>query len=221
VRFGEDGTVDCAAFRRSVFALQAGEVAPARESALLRHVADCPTCSRRLDFERSMLESLRGAMRAAPAPPGLETRIRAALAREAPTPRGFGRHAWRWAAVAAASLLLALWILPGSGGELGFGWTRPQVIAGVERRALLVDHECDRAGREFEAQRRCTDPRHLNALKLPDGSYWLISPHDELSRDWLFRPDLRGREVSFRGDYYPRLETVRLTSLAISERELL
>jgi hypothetical protein len=62
-----------------------------------------------------------------------------------------------------------------------------------------------------EEQRRCQAPNHINALKTADGRYWYISPdHKDYGR-LIGDPKLRGQRLVVDGDYYPGINTIRIT----------
>ena len=201
-------TVDCDTFREFVYHFQADELAEADREKLQEHLDRCKSCARYLEVEDSFRAALKGKLRRAETPEGLESRIREALAQEAPAP-GRRRWAWLWSPVAtsvAAALLLVAVIVPGlryPGGSSEGGLR-------VVRSATIVDEDCDRAGATLEQQRACRDSRHLNVLKVADGMYWHVNPDGPLAKDIVLDPAQRGRRVVVEGDYYPELHTVQL-----------
>jgi hypothetical protein len=204
--------VTCDTFRRAVFHFQLDELPHDERVGLQEHLSACERCGRLLEVEDVFLAGLKARMAPAEAPPGLETRIRASL-REAASPRRGGVVSWLrapWFAATAASLLLAALLVPGIVDGPGVDADPPAGAIHVLMQATLVDRECDRAGHSFADQRRCAHPDHVNALKLPDGAYWLIgeTPVDgiQLATD----RDLRGHRFRVEGDYDPLARTVRL-----------
>jgi len=198
-------TVSCHSFRRDLYHLQAGELPETEQLALTGHAKDCSGCGRLLAFEEAFLRGLRRRLSRAPAPPELRARVREALDREA-LPATFG--AWLrapWLVPAAAALLLAFLLVPPL-ARIGNG-VRP-----VEREVLLVDLECDRAGRTFEQQRRCTDPLHLNAFKVGPAKYWAIGVDPDSDRRLVVDRNVRGHQLHVVGDLYTRIRTLHVTS---------
>jgi hypothetical protein len=187
---------------------QADELPEDDRQGLLEHVDRCPDCARRLEFEESFLRGLKGRVGREPLPPGLETRVRASLderSRPARSPMLWIRAPWF--AVVAASLLLAVMLIPGLGGpdpgdEVG--------AIPVGRDAVLGDIDCSRAGRSVDEQRKCRHHRHINALKVADDTYWNISLEDEQFRELVLDQERRGQQIRVTGVYFPQLNTVRL-----------
>jgi hypothetical protein len=217
---------DCPTFRRWIDAFLADEVAAAPRRKLEAHLERCDECARRLEVERGLVTALRrrlGGLAESDAPPGLETRIRAALDAEAgrSARAGGSPFAWLrtpWFAAVAASLLLAVLVVPDLTGPDRSGFAR---VLGMERDVMVVDLDCDRAGKSIEAQRRCRLRHHLNALKLADGSYVYIALHREDDPYLLTEPDRRGALLHVKGDYYPALQTLRVRSARELARDTL
>ena len=224
-------SLDCATFRRWIDAFLDDEVGAEPRRRLQAHLDACDACARRLELEREFVAALRGRLERVPAPPGLETRIRASLEREAGAPSG-SRTGWLrapWFAAVAASLLLAVLIVPDLRTS-GLGSLRPerpgdgepgQHARYVEDDVMVVDPDCDRWGRSIAAQRKCRLHRHLNALKLADGTYWNISLDRPDYRDLLTDPAMRGLRLHVAGDYYPRLRTLQVHSARELARDTL
>ena len=198
-------TVSCESFRRDLYHLQAGELPETEQQALTGHAQDCLGCGRLLAFEEAFLRGLKRRLSHAPAPPELRARVREALDREA-VPGTFG--GWLrapWLVPAAASVLLGLLLVPAL-ARIGNG------VMPVEREVLLVDLECDRAGRSFEQQRRCTNPLHLNAFKVGAAKYWTIGVDPDSDRGLVVDRDARGHQLQVVGDLYTRIRTLQVTS---------
>ena len=199
--------MDCSSFRESIFRYQADEV-PAEERALLQsHLDACADCARRLEIEDALLKAVKSGLARVPTPPGLETRVRAALAQE--RDRRLAPARWfraPWLAAAAASLLLALLLLPG----FNSGTAAPGEAVRVEHDVMVVDRDCDHAGRSLDAQRKCLLRHHLNVLKLSDGTYMNIDLEHASNRALLVDPAARGRRLHVVGDYYPAIHTLRV-----------
>lgn len=208
--------VTCESFDRHVYAFQAGELSGEEHERFQTHLDHCDRCARALEVETSFLAGFKGRLERTPAPPGLETRIRAALREEAPDPV---RGAWSWlrapwfAAAAACALLVGLLavglpLVPGPtpGGQVG------EAVL-VSRQGTIVDYDCDRAGAPLDLQKDCTHPGHVNALKMADGSYLQFSLAGEVSRDLVVDRSRRGSRVVVQGDYYPRIHTIEVRSL--------
>jgi len=200
-------SVNCSTFRESLFHYQADELPAQERSALQDHLDACAECARRLEIEGAFLGVLKTRLQRVPTPPGLETRVRAALAHE----RAHGKAStpWfrtPWLAAAAASLLLALLLLP----PFGKGTTGPGAVVRVEHDVMVVDRECDHAGRSLNEQRKCLLRHHLNALKLSDGRYLNIDLDQESHRAMLVDPAARGRRLHVVGNYYPGIRTLHV-----------
>jgi len=206
--------VDCRDFRDWVYHLQADELADADRDALIEHLAECDTCARYREAEDSFLRGLKGRLVAEAAPEGLETRVRAALELEAPSAERRGAWWIRTPAVSAlaAALLLAALLVPtlvgtpaGDAGSLG----EPRILH-VVKTVTVVDHDCDMTGATFAQQLACRNARHLNVLKLGDGSYWNVNLDHPSARDIVMEPSLRGSRITVEADFYPELQAVRL-----------
>jgi hypothetical protein len=209
--------VDCAVFRDLAYHYQAGELAADDLRVLDEHADACETCARYLEVETSFLRGLKSRLGREEAPAGLETRIRAALENEAPTVR---RSPWAWlaspafAAQAAAVILLGVlaWVAidPGSlqGGSVR-GSSAVQHLVG--KVVTIVDHDCDRMGATPEQQKACRDERHLNVLKSADGQYYHVNLDRPIARQIVLDRAQRGRTVVISADFYPDIQTLRLT----------
>jgi hypothetical protein len=98
--------------------------------------------------------------------------------------------------------------LPGIGGTgIPVG---PAVIPVSGQLVTVVDHDCARAGRTFDQQRKCRMPHHLNALLARDGKYWSISLDREIYKMLLLDPELRGHRLMVDGDLYSAIRTLRI-----------
>jgi hypothetical protein len=216
--------VDCRDFRSWVCHLQADELADADRETLLEHSAACGACARYLETEDSFLRALKGRLVTEVAPDGLETRVREALEREAPA---VGRWGGAWlrtpaVSVLAASALLAVLLVPtlvgtpsGDAGSVG----EPKVLH-VVKTVTVVDRDCDRVGATFAQQLACRNARHLNVLKLGDGSYWNVNLDHPSARDIVMDPNLRGRRITVEADFYPDLQAVQLIRVSEASSRL-
>ena len=135
--------INCNTFCDWIPHFQADEVSADERAELQAHLDQCPRCERRLGLEDAFLGTLKNGMTRTPAPPGLESRIRAGL--DAATPAGAkgGWYRMPWVAAVAASLLLAVMLVPW-GGDLD---SPGAAVAISGRQVLVVDRDCDRAGK--------------------------------------------------------------------------
>jgi len=200
-----------------MYAFQAGELTAEEHRRLQDHLERCETCARSFEVEESFLKGLKTRLARVPAPPGLETRIRASLRDEAVRP---ARGSWSWlrspwfAATAACALTVGLLLVvfpvpPGAGEEVGVG----SGVVRISESGMIVDYDCDRAGLPVEAQMDCAHPRHVNALRAGDGSYVQFSLDDAVSRELVVDRSRRGSLVQVEGDYYPRIRTMKVVSV--------
>jgi anti-sigma factor (TIGR02949 family) len=200
--------VNCNVFAQWLVHYQTDELPEDDRAALQEHLDGCSGCHRRLQIEDRFLEVLRDRMPRVAAPPGLETRVRAALA-EADARHTGGSWLMRpWFAAVAASALLALLLFPGTGGPgAGVG---PTMLAVSGQLVTVVDHDCARAGRTLEEQRKCRMPHHLNALLARDGKYWNLSLDREINKMLMLDPEMRGHRLMVDGDLYSAIRTLRI-----------
>lgn len=207
---GLEKSSTCDAFRRQVVHFQADELPGDQRRSLQEHLDACPDCARRLEVEEVFLTGLKQRLQRVPLPPGFETRIRGRLRSEGGAASASATAWFRrpWVAVAAASVLLAVLLVPGV-----FDADRGQSLGAiaVDREVVLVDGDCERAGRTFSEQRRCNHPRHLNVLKVADGTYWNISQDEEEFRSMLFSIEQRGHTFRIRGQFYPHIKTLKVS----------
>lgn len=191
--------MDCKSFRDRIFPFQADELPAAERANCVSHLDACPGCSARLALEDEALDALRAGLARATAPPGLETRIRSSL-RATPARPSWHGAGWVAATVAVAVIAVAIVVyLP-----------RHQALAqGV---VTVVDLDCDRAGKDVPSQRGCRDPHHVNALKLPDGSYWTMDPTRPEFRYLLLDREQRGTKLIVAGHRLGRSNVIRLQS---------
>jgi anti-sigma factor (TIGR02949 family) len=203
--------VNCHEFRSQIVHFQADELPAEIREPLQAHLDGCPDCARRLEVEDALLRGLKARLRREPAPSGLETRIRAALEDvDASTGRPVPWFRRPVMAALAAAVLLTLLIVPGLGTDGLADWRDGAVrISGLE--VMVVDRDCDVRGVSLALQRKCRDPKHLNALKLADGTYWTVSLDQEDGREILLDAAMRGRRMIVEGDLFPRIHTLHLS----------
>jgi len=204
--------MNCKAFHDRIFLLQAGELPEAERLDCQSHLDACEACLDRLRFEDAALGALKAKLARASAPPGLETRIRAALRTD---PARSGRVRWYragWFAAAAVAAVLVLLLLRPSfrSAELLTPGTAGGATSGT---VTVVDLDCDRAGRSLEQQRRCTQRLHLNALKLADGTYWTIDTDPAEFRYLMLDPRERGQTLRVVGRLLGGTNVIRLESV--------
>jgi hypothetical protein len=207
----------CSVFREWVYHLQADELAEADRETLLGHAEVCATCEWTLEVENSMLRGLKARLGREKAPPGLGDRIRDSLRAEAASFPARGRLSWLTtpgASALAATALLAALLVP---QLIDMGSGTPEALVGsklrVVRPVTIVDHECDAAGRSLAEQRDCRNARHLNVLKVADGTYWNVNLDHPSAHDIVLQPSQRGRRIVVEADFYPELHTVRLIGI--------
>jgi len=212
------GPADCERYRALVHALLDDEVAHGDRVRLEAHEAACPECARRRIVEEGLGRALRARLQRAPAPEGLDRRIRDAF-RHAESGRSGGRSHRAAVPLAAVAAVLALALL--SVLTLGRQGSAPAGAAGaaipVARAVTVVDLVCDAHRVPFDAQRLCRQPGHVNALKLDDGSYWGILGADPASRDLVENRALRGRLLRVRGTLYPAIRSIAVTDVGTPE----
>jgi hypothetical protein len=202
-----------------VYHLLAGEVEGDERARCDGHAAACPPCARYLEVERSFGRFLSSRLPREPAPASLRAGIREALERQAPARRGW-LSSFLFApstAGAVAALTLALLLGPAILG-LQPGAAGPAAAAvRVSRVVTVVDLLCDQAGKAPEQQRGCRHGRHVNALKVADGTYWSLSLSQDNARELVFDPAARGNRLVVEGDFYPELSTIHLISMRPAE----
>jgi anti-sigma factor (TIGR02949 family) len=201
-------SLHCSVIRDRLYHFQADELPETERREFAAHLDGCPECALRLEIEDDLLRSIKARLVRETAPPELRTRVRAALEREAPEPT---RWSWLPTGVGlvplAASIFLAVLLIPllaqADGAARG--------VVPVEQEVLVVDFDCDRAGRSVDQQIACANPHHLNALKHADGGYWNIGLDLQAARRLTVDRAMRGHRVRVRGSLYPHIRTVSLT----------
>jgi anti-sigma factor (TIGR02949 family) len=207
-----DNRPDCRRFLRDLYHYQAGELPDAEREALARHVGACPPCAERQAFEDAFLRGLKRRLGRTLAPPGLRARVVERLRGE-PAPSGW--LGAPWVLPAAASLLLALALIP---ALRAFG---PGAPVHIVQEVTVVDFACDQAGVSLHGQRGCADPQHLNALKVSSASYWNVSLDTDASRSLVTDPGMRGHRLRVEGDLYAGIRTLRLSRFTDEGMDLL
>jgi hypothetical protein len=204
-----DRLISCATFREQLYHFQADELSEAERRLCSEHLDRCDDCVRLLEVEDGFARGLKSRLRRETAPPELVQRVRAALDKEAQpvVPRNWFRAPW--AAALAASVVLALLLIPGLTGLLQE--SRSSGAVHVQRHATLVDLDCDRAGRSFEYQRQCSDPGHVNALKIGPKRYWSLSLGDGPGRALVTDHSLRGHVLRVEGNFHSAIDTLHVT----------
>lgn len=200
--------MNCGVFRRAIYHFQADELPSAERGAFEDHLNACPPCADLYEVEQGLLRGLKARLAPAPAPPGLETRIRDQLARASDDRRpGVSWFRTPRFAALATTILLAVVLLPSN------NVFRTSPTQRVARVVTLVDRACDLAGRSYEQQRGCDHPGHLNVLKLDDGTYWGVSLDDEESRLLMTDRAMRGTRMRVEGMLYERIRTLQLETV--------
>lgn len=212
----------CTEFRENIYHFQADELTEGRREAFQRHLEGCADCASLLELEAGFLRGLKARLPRQPAPPGLETRIRAALREQVPDPVAVAWYRSPWLAAAAAAVLLLVLLVPGLGVPLGFGPGPAEgIIEVVNQEVVVVDLDCDRAGMPVGDQHRCAHPHHINALKTADGRYWHISPDQEGYGELIHNREMRGERLAIEGRFYPEINTVHMVNFHRLERNIL
>jgi anti-sigma factor RsiW len=142
--------VACDDNARLLHAYLDGELDLVRSLEIEEHLKTCPDCAQELRSHQTLRRAFRGSNLYERAPGGLQSSIRAALAREAgapakPIPVARRREFWNWAAVAAAILLavlLTLRFLPGREARLEANLVAEEIVAS-HIRALQPGHLLD------------------------------------------------------------------------------
>jgi mycothiol system anti-sigma-R factor len=203
--------MNCKSFRDQIFLFQADELSGDDREACQRHLDTCEACAERLRVEDSMLRVVKAKLPRTPAPPGLETRIRAALREQALPEVRLPWYRTPWFAATAAAVLLVAVLVPSLVVDLPPEGDGSGIL--VREVVTVVDLDCDQAGHSLADQRGCAHPHHINALKLADGSYWAIGSEEADFRYLLLDRDVRGQQLVVQGRLYPDSHTVRLTAV--------
>ena len=196
--------MNCSAFKRSLYHFQADELPAAERAVFQEHLNECAPCAALLEVEEGLLRGLKARLTPTSPPPGLETRVREQIRQARRSSRS--RLDWirrPWVVAMAASILLALLVIPPRNNE-------SSSLVRVTRVVTVVDFDCDNAGRSLEQQRQCTHPKHLNALKLDDGGYWQVSLDHEVGRELITERSLRGTRMRVEGLLYERIRTLQV-----------
>ena len=201
--------MSCSTFRRWLYHFQEDQLPDDQRATLQAHLDGCEDCAGRLRVEEEMLGVLRSRLPRVPAPPGLETRVRAALDGLSSAPRLAWYRRPVFAAL-AASLLLAVLLLPGVNAP-GIRGLEGDFLKIVGEEIVVVDVDCDHAGRSLAEQRTCSAKHHLNVFKTSDGSYWNINLDREAHRRLLVDRDMRGHRLVVDGRLFPRILTLQMT----------
>ncbi|MDH3626583.1 MAG: zf-HC2 domain-containing protein [Acidobacteriota bacterium] len=204
--------MNCKNFKEWLYHFQQNELSSEREEALLEHADACPPCGLTLEFEATMLATLKKRLQPTATPVGLESRVRGVIENATP-----GRLSSSWfqrpfVAAVAASLLLAVLVIPSlRDGE----WLSFRSVRAVSGTVTVVDPICEKAGRTYEQQRRCKNHAHLNTLVTDDGTEWNISLDDERFRGLLTDTEMRGRRMRVRGNLFGPIRTLQLVEAEV------
>jgi anti-sigma factor (TIGR02949 family) len=216
-----DHSDHCRSVRGLLVHLRRGELGTDDADRVRAHLAECPDCRRFDEIEASFDRLIAGALAAAPAPEGLQERIRSRLDEAAPVAEGArGLPAWGWALAAAAALIVGLFIpnparpVGGSGpAEETQTVAQADAVPAAEQteiRGILVDDECDRAGMPVRYQKDCDHPRHHTVLRTEAGEYVSLVAHAGMPS---IGRGQRGRKVLARGVYQASTGTLDLSSV--------
>ncbi|MDR3437044.1 anti-sigma factor [Telmatospirillum sp.] len=121
-----------------------GELDPAAQAALDRHLAGCDDCRKALEEQKAFRDTLRSVLTRHQAPDGLHARLMASLPEEKPQPtvssrprRRWSHGAWAGSALALAASIVLFVSVPSHQDEM----TRELVAAHV--RSLMPGHLID------------------------------------------------------------------------------
>jgi len=203
--------MNCKSFQDQIFLFQADELTGEEREACQRHLDLCEPCASRLRVEETLLRALKSKLPRTPAPPGLQTRVRAALREQADSKARVPWFRTPWFAATAAAFLLMVVLVPSLVVETPPDQGGPGVV--VREEVMVVDRDCDQAGVGIPGQRGCKHPHHINALKLADGSYWSISSDDADFRYLLLDRDVRGERLVVQGRLFEDTDTIRVTAV--------
>ena len=201
----------CRKFRDLVCHYQAEELPAAQRARFEEHLHACPPCAGYLEVEAGFVRVLRAGLARAEAPASLRERVSRSIEQQsagkwrAPR-RRFLAIAALAAAVAFGVALLAPPLFLGVRGQVDAEAGRH-----VVRSAVVVDEDCDRAGRTTDEQRHCNARSHLNALRMADGTYWVLSLDVPEARQLMSDVEMRGRRIVVEGELYAPMRTLHLT----------
>lgn len=193
-----------------------GELPLSETGKIQRHVEACQACGKRAGFEGWFRDTL-GQLEYHQIPPGLDTRIQAALKEVDDQSDRLRFRAWKWASslvsrpalgTAVAGLLVAMfWLgLPQGLQNGAFGPGTSLALAGeaVHVKGHLVCAGCSAAGVPIEAQRHCKKYGHMTGLLTSEGDLLNFVNKPEV-QDLLFTPPMRGTEVEVEGRLYEEI----------------
>ena len=194
-----------------------GELPLSESEPVRQHLESCEPCARRARAESAVREAV-AATDYHPAPPGLETRIRAALDTAAAAPRRrlvplwFDRVLSRpvLGAVTAALLVAVGWLAVAS-------FSGSNAIAAVSLQGTLVCADCNAGGVPIEAQRRCKTYGHSTALLTEAGDVvHFVKPDDPDPevQELLFAPPRRGTRVGIDGRLFRDIGYIEIDHIA-------
>ena len=201
--------MDCTTFQGRIAGFLGDEMAVDERARQQAHLDACPGCAERLEAERSFEHALRGRLPRVPAPPGLETRVRAAIRSEATPNDGPAVPWWRnaWLATAASAALAVVLLLAGPVP------TFDGPPASTTFRGRVVDLNCDAHGLTIEQQRDCHDASHHNAIRLDNGTVVRLAVDDPARHGSLLANAARGRQVEVSGRYFRATGTVAVADV--------
>ena len=193
-----------------------GEHPLSETDRIRRHVEECQACGKRVGFEGWFRDTL-GQLEYHQTPPGLDTRIQAALKEVDDQTDRWRFRVWKWASslisrpalgTAVAGLLVAVfWLgLPPSfqDGTIGPGISLALAGEVVHLQGHLVCAGCNAAGVPIEEQRHCKKYGHMTGLLTSEGDLLNFVNRPEV-QDLLFTPPMRGTEVEVEGRLYEEI----------------
>lgn len=202
-------SINCGTFCRQLYHFQADELSEAEHRLCLEHLDACETCARQFEVEQEFARCLRRRLRREEAPRELVERVRAALHEEASPLRERNWIKAPWVAAMAASVVLAIILIPAVSDVTRRGLFSD--VVEVEHRATIVDLVCDQAGYTLEQQRACLHPRHVNALKLGGDTYWNVSLDQRAGRQLATDREMRGHVLLVEGALHTGIRTLQVT----------
>lgn len=202
---------ECKEFRDLVFHFQAEELPAIRRARFEEHLHACEPCAGYLEIEAGFVTVLRAGLSRTQAPDSLRERVSQSIEQEGAKParapmRRFLVIGALAAAVAFGVALVAPPLFRGVQGQEASEGGRF-----VVRSAVVVDEECDRAGHTTEQQKHCESRSHLNALRMADGTYWVLSLDVPEARALVSDVAMRGRRIVVEGNLYAPMRTLHLT----------
>ncbi len=207
----EKNEFDCKTFESRIAHQLHGEIDADLEGKLLRHVDDCPGCSRLMRFEKKFENLLRATKRTL-APASLRQKIQSRVSWKRRILNWLRPLFWASSGALLASLLLLLFLQPIRGIATS---TKPEPVR-IAGKIVCLGCTLRPETADQHAGRRRLD--HINGLRDSHGHLWLLLPESGATQA-ITGDEMLGEDVELQGTRYPQIRGLLVESFKTTSQQ--